>query len=48
MKWLVWLLLIAVVLAVLGLVVKALKWMLIIAAVVFVAGLVTGWVKQRK
>ncbi|WP_410540042.1 hypothetical protein [Streptomyces sp. KL2] len=48
MKWLVWLLLFAVVLAVLGLVVKALKWMLIIAAVVFVVGLVTGWVKQRR
>ncbi|MFP8962410.1 hypothetical protein ACLIYP_17910 [Streptomyces nanhaiensis] len=48
MKWLVWLLLIAVALAILGLVVKALKWMLIIAAVVFVAGMVTGWVKQRK
>jgi uncharacterized membrane protein YoaK (UPF0700 family) len=48
MKWLVWLLLIAIALAVLGLVVKALKWMLIIAAVVFVAGLVTGWVKQHR
>jgi hypothetical protein len=42
------LIVVALLLGVIGLVVRALKWLLYIAVAVFVVGLVRGWLAQRQ
>jgi hypothetical protein len=46
-RWVVVLVVLAVVLAVIGLVVEAVKWLLVIAGLVLVGGVVRGFLEAR-